>query len=303
MKFGFIFHSGVGNAVLSTPMLKALRSMYPKAEIIVFTWERCAEVFRNLSCVDKVALKLDQVNDVDYLLMSPNGVMCLLEKSKKIKRVIQIKRPNWEKHESEYYMDLIREFGYNGSTPSPEITPEGQAPQEKYAVMSLGFIEGIEWHLKQINDNDEWVAVCNYLIDEGHRIFFLGVQKDYEIAQDIILQLPQGKTVNACGLTSLKQATAIINSANMFVGLDCGLAHIASCFQIPSTCVWTFTDLIKNKPLNPNLEIVEIECVKKHNCQYGGWKSCENKFCRNITSDMIINGIKKVEKKFFNGTV
>jgi len=293
MKFGFIFHSGVGNAVLSTPMLKALRSMHPKAEITVFTWERCAEVFRNLSCVDKVALKLDQVNDVDCLLMSPNGAMHLLEKSKKIKRVVQIKRPDWQKHESEYYMDLIRELGYNGPTPSPEITPEGQVPQEKYTVMSLGFVEGIEWHLKQINDNSEWITVCDYLINEGHRIFFLGVQKDYEIAQEIISQLPQGKTLNACGLTSLKQATAIISGADMFVGLDCGLAHIASCFQTPSVIAWTFTDRTKNEPLNPNLEIIEIECDKKSMCQYGGWQNCKDKPCRNLTSDMIISGIKK----------
>jgi len=294
LKFGFAIFSGIGNAVLSTPMLRALRSMHPESEINVFTWERCAEVFRGLPFIDGVFVSFDYLNNnvLDFLLISPlDGCPKFLSLS--TNKTIKINKTIWEKHESEYNMDLVRKLGYSGSTPKPIITSPDSGPQEKYAVISIGFVNGEEWHLKQIKNNEEWLPVCSYLIDNGYRVFFLGVKKDYKIAQKIILKLPNDEAVNACGLTSIKQSVAIIRKASIFVGLDCGLAHIASCFEIPSVLAWTFTDLLKNKPLNRNLKIIEIECSKKRKCQYGSWKSCQNKICRNLTSDMIINGIKK----------
>ena len=305
LKIGFIIYSGLGNAVLTTPMLKAIKVIHPDSQLSVFTWDRCTEVFQDSPYVDEIFNTDIYKNkailnslSLDILLTPPRWrtwehlYRPLLSCAKNI-----IKLPDsrgWVKHESEYNMDLAKAIGYSGSTPSPYFPTSDKSPTEKYAVLAIGYLkDGAEWHLKQISDNNVWITVSDYLIKTGHKVFFLGSLDDYEIAQNIVSELPHGKALNTCGATTVKQAAAIIKNANIFVGLDCGLTHIASCFQVPSVVAWTFTDRTKNEPLNPNIEIIEIPCDKKSTCQYGSWKNCKNKPCRDLTADMIISGINK----------
>jgi len=295
-KIGFLIHSGIGNMILATPMLKALRKLYPDARISVFTWERCADIIRGLDFIDDIITHryeafVDSVGGLDYLLISPTAVIPtararLIERSKS---VIELPPHNWGKHESEYNMDLVRMLGYKGETPRPScVWDELTVTYENAAIISISHLAEGHWWLKSIEDDREWLRVVDFLTSCGYNVIALGTN----IGTSILDQHP--KVINLCGKTTITEAAAIIKNAKLFVGLDGALAHIAACFEIPSVVVFTFTNIIKNLPLNRNLLVVAKNCPKRTTCQHGNWAKCESRFCRRISAKDIVSKIREL---------
>lgn len=120
-------HSGIGNLILSTPMLKAIRKYKPNAHIYVVSWKRAARIIEGADYIDHVysvdeAFKWNQ--RIDHLLISPVGaidgvVQYLSNLSKSVYRLPPMQP--WTQHESERKMLLARKLGYRGPVPKPEI--------------------------------------------------------------------------------------------------------------------------------------------------------------------------------------
>lgn len=126
----YVEHSGIGNMVLSTPLLKALRQLKPNAQICVHTWDRSVRALEGADFVDVISTKHPQLlinsikRKIDHVLVSPVGAM---------KEVVQIFAnyahktysinigPFYGKHEAEYKLDLARYLGYKGPLPPCEF--------------------------------------------------------------------------------------------------------------------------------------------------------------------------------------
>lgn len=312
-KIGFVIHSGMGNLILATPMLQALRRLKPEARISVLTWERGADVIHGWPIIDEVVTRdwgrfIQSIGGLDYLLVSPTSCIRdpgIFQQATKI--IEPAKKPNgWVKHESEYNMELVRALGYKGETPKPCVYTTGECetmalhsitPYRPIAIMSVGFLREKPWDLKApVLRNVIWPEVADHLVENGYEVIFMGCDVDRSDADSIIRGMKSEYHVeNYCGDTSIKYACAIIQRASLFVGLDGGLAHVASCFDVPSVVVWTFTNPIKNMPLNKNLKFVSHPCDKRLKCQHGIYKNCpyEHK-CRLITSEAIISKIENL---------
>jgi len=306
-KIGFIINSGIGNAILATPMLKAIRLLKPNARISVFNWERTRDVFSGLKFIDDNIMPknydkfIDSIEGLDYLLCSPTAHLNPQSLMSGAKEVIKIdKGGKWDKHESEYNMDLAYKLGYNAPQPNPSFNTEQEPPPKKYIVVSIGYIkDSPHWALKQIADNNEWVESLNLLLDKGYVLLFVGSSDDFSTSQELINKLNINDTsgvniLNLCGSTTLKDVATLIKGTNLFIGLDGGLAHIAACYQIPSLICWTFTSLTKNKPLNSKLMLVINHCEHRNICQHKKYTNCTHKRCRDIKSDEIKNQLKKI---------
>ena len=309
-KIGFVIHSGMGNMILATPMLRALRKIKPEARISVLTWERGADIIHGWPVVNEVVTKnwghfIQSIGGLDCLLVSPTS--CIRDPGifQQAKRIIEpAKKPNgWVKHESEYNMELVRALGCTGETPKPCVytTLESDimaldsiAHNRPVAVMSVGFLREQPWDLKTPRlQNIIWPEVADHLIENGYEVIFMGCNVDRADADSIMRGMKNKHHVeNYCGDTSIKVACSIIQESSLFVGLDGGLAHVASCFDIPSVVVWTFTNPVKNMPLNPNLKLVSHPCDKRMKCQHGIFKNCPyDHKCRLVTSEAIISKI------------
>lgn len=301
-KYGFLIHSGMGNLILATPMLKALRQWKPNARISVFTWERGVDVIRGWDVVNEVLTKdyakfIHSIGGLDYLLLSPTAHIKDIGIFSQSKYVVELppKKSGWVKHESEYNMDLVRTLGYGGETPSPGCyTALSIDSNERTAIVSLGYLRQDHWWLKSLADFNQWYSVIEYLIEKGFYIKFVGCKEDFDDVEKLSNKWPKN-TINLCGKTTINELVAHIKAAQLFIGLDGGNAHIASCYRIPSVIVWTFTNLIKNLPLNPNLKLVALPCDKRLHCQHHV-NECQHKNCRKITSDMIIKQLEIICK-------
>ena len=302
-KIGFIINSGLGNAILSTPMLKALRLLKPKSRISVFNWERTREVFNGLDFIDDnimpnhYAKFAKSIGGLDYLLCSPTAHLNPPELFKCAKQIIKAKDKGgvWKKHESEYNMELAQKLGYHAPQPNQSFYTNAKSPAGQYAVISIGYLkDSPQWALKQIENNDEWIEPCKKLLAKNLKLFFLGASDDFAVSQNVISKLGSANAINLCGATDIKSAAAIIKGATIFMGLDGGLAHIAACYHVPSVIAWTFTNYIKNIPLNINVELTMLHCENRQFCQHGYYKKCEHKNCRKIKSFYIIENIEKI---------
>jgi len=303
-KIGFLINSGMGNAILSTPALKAIRLLKPNARISVFNWKRTREVFNGLDFIDDNIMPqhydrfIASIDGLDYLLCSPTAHLTPPSLFNNSKNVIKIKKgKEWEKHESEYNMDLVRKLGYNAPPPNPTFYTSKKSPDGKYAVVSVGYLkDGAQWRLKQIENNDEWIKPLKKLLDNNFKLLFLGTIDDHITSQKIISKLGSNNAISLCGATGIKYAAAIIKGAKLFIGLDGGLMHIAACYNVPSVIAWTFTNFTKNAPLNPNAEIIMLPCDKRNLCQHGNYNKCHHKNCRKIKSFHIEESMKKISR-------
>jgi len=124
-KIVFVENSGLGNLVLSTPMLKAIKMIKPNCELIVLTWNRSASVLEGANFID-LLLTIEQGNIIlnnfqpyiDHLLISPVGALTQIVDVLKpySKKCYQINPGSfWGKHEAEYKLDLAKQMGYKGS--------------------------------------------------------------------------------------------------------------------------------------------------------------------------------------------
>jgi heptosyltransferase-2 len=303
-RIGFLVNSGMGNLILTTPMLRALREIKPDARISVLTWERGSDILQGWPVVDEIVTQhhghfVQSIGGLDHLLVSP--VSCLkypgvLEGSRHV--VMPQKRGKvWGKHESEYNMDLIRDaFNYSGDVPSCEcfLTQENITTAENHAgepgsyiVVAAGYLHEDHWVLKHWG-NKNYAELLPLLKQFGH-IVFVGDQNDYEDAEEIIglADMDSDRPTNLCGQLSIKDTGGVLHGARAIVGNDSGLLHVAACFGTPTVAVWTFTNPIKNLPKNPRLKLAMLRCPHRSQCQHGLYKQCEEKACRSVPVDMV----------------
>lgn len=75
---------------------------------------------------------------------------------------------------------------------------------------------------------DRWIALCRRFIERGFQIVLVGDEQDRETCDAITDALPGGSVVNRAGEMTLLEVIETIADSRLFVGLDTGLAHVAS---------------------------------------------------------------------------
>jgi heptosyltransferase-2 len=323
LKIGFIINSGMGNLILTTPMLKTLRYQFPDARISVLTWPRGSEILQGWPIVDDIITSkhdhfVSSIGGFDYLLISPTASIkytAAMQLSKKI-IIPPDKGGVWAKHESEYNLDLAKAIGCDwGSRVSNKevdcfITQEnreqanialGAIAERPYICIAAGYLHEAHWPLKYWG-TDNYAQLIKYLLEHGYNTVLLGDGDDRQEADEMLSAsgyplLSGGKATNLCGMLSIKESAAVIEGGAALISNDGGLAHVGACFQIPTVVIFTFTNIIKNIPLNKNLKLAMLPCDRRMKCQHGGWKECAQRGCLNVPVEMVIKKFEELMKE------
>jgi ADP-heptose:LPS heptosyltransferase len=136
----------------------------------------------------------------------------------------------------------------------------------------------------------EQIASCAKLIREryGLAAVLLGSKEDARSAREVEISCGQG-IINLAGLTSLKEAIGIIAKAEVAVGPDTGLMHIAAAVRTPVVSLWGATSPFRAGPYGFENLVIQgraacVPCYRKH-CPIG-------RICmRSIGSDEILERI------------
>jgi len=128
----------------------------------------------------------------------------------------------------------------------------------------------------------------------GMPVIILGGPGDQEAAEAII-ERTSIRLFNLVGKTNLRQAAALIKNASLLIGVDTGLTHMGTAFEIPtialfgSTCPYLETDSNKTRIIYKNLEC--SPCRRKPTCD--GDYTC----MKLITADEVINTARELLPK------
>lgn len=305
----FLEHSGIGNLVISTPMLQAIKIAKPDCELIVIAWQRSSRILADCSYID-LLIDIERfagLDDIDHLIVSfvgalPQAVNYLSARAKNVIKLDNVKLPPYLQHEAEYKMTFARRLGFQGEMPAYNIGLKntysgivadtlgtlGMDPRQRdcnFICINAAYLKSDQWPMKHWGNEN--YADLIYKIKQQYsnlNIVFVGSKEDYEDAEWInnVLINRGEKAVNMCGCNNNILYTAeMISQSVLCIGNDGGLMHIAAALKIPTVTIFTFTNPIKNKPLSPNGRLVMTECDDRINCQHGKWNNCQVNGCLN----------------------
>jgi heptosyltransferase-3 len=131
-------------------------------------------------------------------------------------------------------------------TPCYRITPPRTALDSKKMLIPAGKYVVLhvmpQWRYKQWHEQG-WIDVAYYLHHKGYQLLLTGSRQEHELAVLSRLQakLPP-ETRNLAGQLSLSETTLLIEHANIFIGPDTGITHLAAATGVRTIALFGPTD-------------------------------------------------------------
>ena len=143
-----------------------------------------------------------------------------------------------------------------------------------------------------------WATLTQQLCAEGHQIFLVGGPDDREAVETIRKLIPQdlpnfrdlyGQTRN------LKQLAALIQIADLLIGVDSSPMHIAVGYQKPTIAMFGPTDEKKLLPIDPRFRAVVVQNLSCRPCLWDVRnESCDRPFCLDVPIDQMLNTVHQI---------
>jgi lipopolysaccharide heptosyltransferase II len=278
----------IGDTVLATPSLTALRRFLPNARIDVLLEDWVAPVLTGFPDVDEVitvprsgtgarvrvaaALRARRY-DVAYNLHGGTTAGFLVRASGARHRVgfqeyryhplyNHLAPPSsqlWgqpKTHSAEQQLALLGWTGVPVSDrPASSLGVDPGAEESLLGIMSALQFDPSEpialVHPAAAFKTKQWApehfaAICDELADRGYRTVAVGTGAEMELLADIEEQ--SRKPATSMIDLSLPEVTALARRANLFVGNDSGIAHIAAAVQTPSVVIFGSSNVAHWRP-------------------------------------------------------
>ena len=264
--------SNIGDALMTTPVLEALHCQHPQAVIDIVTDARASDLFEHCPYQGEIILKhkgwrgtialLKRLRITHYDLvvdLRTDGLTLLLHARRKLTR-----RGNRAKggHAVERHLGVITQDARPAEIPPQRVWLTES--QRTFAQQQLANLPGKRW--LALGPGARWAPKCwspeNYvdlakqLTGYFDAIILLGSQDDMNACQHISesLVLPHR---NLAGKTDLLQAAAILEQAQLFVGSDSGLGHLAAASGTATLTVFGPGDPERYHPWHPQARWVQ----------------------------------------------
>jgi ADP-heptose:LPS heptosyltransferase len=292
--------SSIGDIVLTTPVVRCLKTQKPECEVHFATKKQYKSLLVNNPYIDKIHILEDSMTDLvaelkqegfDLIIDLHNNLRTVnLWSQLRVKR-LKFDKLNWEKwlmvrlkvnmlpyeHIVDRYLETVSELGVKNDgkgldyfIPSTTSISDFQLP-DQYMVYALGAQHNTKKLplLKQIE-------LCNSV---NLPIVLIGGKED---AKDG-LQLSEvcSNTINLCGKLSIDQSALLMQNANKIYAHDTGMMHIAAALSKPIVSIWGntipefgMTPYYSNDFDDSNSIIMEVSDLKCRPCSKIGFDKC-----------------------------
>lgn len=294
----------IGDVILATPLITALREKYPQAEISVLVrkgnevllphdpeirevlvWDKRSKKFANLiGLIRKVrSRKFDMVINLHRfassgLITHYSGAREKIGFSKNPFAFGFTKKVTHNiddgTHEIERNLSLIED---NPKLRRPRIFPGQEAEQKADSLATAPYVciaPASVWFTKQYPESG-WVSLCNALPHET-TIFLLGSPTDVACCQRIQSASQHPNITVLAGELSLLESAALMAKAQMNYVNDSAPLHLASAMNAPVRAVFCSTiPQFGFGPVSENSRVIEIkEPLRCRPCGLHGKKAC-----------------------------
>ncbi len=275
----------LGDVLLTTPLISSLRKAYKTAEIDILVFKNTAAILEGFSDInhtltipnkptikEQLTLYKKLFRQYDLVINTQIGdrpfIASLIAASTRIGTVPQNYEKShwkhffyqgWTEFDNEHthtvlqHLKLADVLGipciYHATPPSS--TTEKKMIKGKYAVLH----PHPKWHYKRW-PIENWIETANYLNQSGLKIVLSGssseVEKNY--INQIYNQLPD-ETLNLSGKLTLAELSSVIKHAQIFIGPDTGITHLAASTGVPVIALFGPTNPVKWAPWPYNYDI------------------------------------------------
>lgn len=305
-KILIIRFSSIGDIVLTTPLLRAIKQQKPNVEVHYLTKKSFATVLENNPYINQLILldediqitikqlkkeKYDQIIDLHKNLRTFRIKKCLGTISHSYEKL------NWEKwllvslkinnlpsvHIVQRYIDTLKNLGvkndgkgleyYSGLESQEHINGLPIEIAQKYAAIVIGGT----YFTKQI-PTEKLLEIIEMI---PIPVMLLGGPNDKSLAEEVVKKT-SSKVYIAAGKSSLNESAEIIRRSQFVVCSDTGLMHIAAAYQKKIFSVWGSTvpefGMYPYMPDHPELSvIIEKKDLSCRPCSKLGFENCPKK--------------------------
>lgn len=321
----------LGDAVLTTPVFKAIKGKLPSSHLAVMCVERVKEVFEGNPYVNEVIifdekgaqktinakfkfikyLKTKNFDTAFFIHRSfTRAFVCFLAG---IKNRIGFKRlknsfiltnkiipPPKNIHRQDYYFFLFEAMGISITDRMPQVFPMPRFKDKFNTILDeakskysciIGVNPSANWLLKR------WpTANFAQLSDRLARelkcaVFFIGAEKDRIIVEEVISKMNE-HSYSLCGKTNIKELAALMQEMALFISNDSGPAHLAAALGINTLVLFGPTSADITSPRGKCVKIIKKDVA----CAIPCYKlNCKDNTCMTaITVDEVFAEARNV---------
>ena len=294
----------VGDAVMAIPAHEAIRRTHASAEIAILARPAVADLYREQPFANKIVeydnagrhkgwwgreklvaeLRRDKF-DLAILLQNAfeaawlawragipervgyvrDGRGMLLTKPIRVPGENEIPR-----HESHYYLELIRRAGWidsRGEIASIRLQVPSAACEAAQASLSqagarndiwrCAIAPGASYGAAKCWPPERFAALADRLISEcGADVILFGTPSEKEMAARIRSAM-KCNPISLVGQTSMRELAALFSACSIFIGNDSGAMHVAAAAGLPVIGIFGPTDPKGTAPLTPQFTLIQ----------------------------------------------
>ena len=282
-----------GDVMMATPALRALGLRFPEASIDVLTTSWCAEALRNNPRIHSVYRYPDAITVIGFLKLARNirqghyELGFSLDRSPIVNSLLFMSgiperagidssgrgvgltrrvTPRTGEHETDLYLRVAKSVGAGSDDAKPEYCAQSTARQA-----AGQFLEGLPRPIVVIHPggavnpgasflSKRWPAemfgeLATELIQRhGASVVVVGAESDESATQGTV-DFTDGTVLDLSSKLSIPELAAVCERAQLFVGNDSGMSHLASAVGTPTVTIFGPTDPDMYRPLGPNSEV------------------------------------------------
>ncbi len=267
VRFLVVRFSSIGDIVLTTPVIRGIKTQVEEAEVHFVTKKQFYQVVSDNPYIDKIHLLDGNLNslietlrneEIDYIIDLHHNIRSFILKQKlglisfsfnkiNIQKWLRVAlKINFlpDKHIVDRYLETCYLFDVQNDMQGLDffIHPTNEIDTKQISSeLSNGYVAiviGAMHATKQMPD-DMLARLCTLV---KKPVVLLGGTSDTDKAEQIInlakkLSISQ-LIYNACGKFNIQQSASIIKQATVVITHDTGLMHIAAAFKKPIISLW-----------------------------------------------------------------
>lgn len=323
----------IGDVIMTLPMLKPLKELYPGSRITFLTANAAKDLFKDSPYVDEViaydAFWFYKKSEAfgDFLKRLRNRRFDLvIEARGDIRDILLIAylcrarhRVSYKvagggflltgivpyekiKHRVDYHLDIVRYLGGRLSNLDWGINITEDDGHKADTLLSKGASKGLFIGIHPVGRKglkcwvpERYATLARGLVMEcGAEVFFTGSSSEEELINSIIKG--SGETVyNLAGKTDLRTLAALITRFDLFITNDSAPLHIASAMGTPTVAIFGPSKSKETGPYGNIHRVVEKDFPCRHTCDEDVCKHVPFKECMEaITVEDVLNAAREV---------
>lgn len=315
--------SSIGDIVLTTPVIRCIKSQLKNVELHVLTKSQYSVIFKSNPNIDKMhiwgnenkeVIKTLKSEQFDYVIDLHNNI-----RTKKLKTLLSSTAYSFPKlniqkwlyvnfkwnrmpdiHIVDRYFQTVKELGVSNDNEGLDyfIPKEDEVDMSGHFGTSdiVSVAIGAQFATKKLP-----VSKIVEILDSIKKpIVLLGGKEDYDNAEEIV-KLSESNIFNTCGKFNLNQSASVVKQSKVLLTHDTGLMHIAAAFDTPIVSVWGNTvpefGMYPYKPQNAELySIHEVKGLSCRPCSKIGFQKCPKKHFNCMNQQNVAEITNSIEK-------